>query len=78
MELISIYKKIRLSGRTLNQAGLLSTVTAVYGCRKDIGLTKLSSDNTLYRRVAERQDILPLDKVDLILPEKYSSLIDCL
>ncbi len=78
MELISVYKKLRLSGRTLNQAGLLSRTTPDNSCRKDIGLTKPSLDNILNRRVAERRDILPLDKVDLILPEKYSSLINCL
>ncbi len=66
-----------MSGRTLNQAGLLSRATAGDACRKDIELRKQSSDNSLYRRVAERRHTLPLDTVDLILAEKFPSLIKC-
>jgi len=43
------------SGGTLDQTGLLSTATAR---NKNIGLSKLSPDSTLYHKVAERRDIL--------------------
>jgi hypothetical protein len=36
-------------------AGLLSRAAASNSCRKNIGLSTLSSDSTLYRKVAERQ-----------------------
>jgi hypothetical protein len=35
---------------TLRQAGLLSRVTASNSCKKNIGLSKLSPDSTLYRK----------------------------
>jgi hypothetical protein len=40
-----------LSGGTLRQAGLLSRTIANNSCRKNIGLSKLSPDSTLYRKV---------------------------
>jgi len=59
MWLVSVYGELkRLSERTLSQAGLLSRATASNSCREDIGLTKLSPDSTLYRKVAERRGIL--------------------
>ncbi len=42
----------------LRQAGLLFRVTASNSCRKTIGLSKLSLDRTLYRKVAKRHGIL--------------------
>jgi hypothetical protein len=39
-----------LSGGTLRQVGLLSRATASNSCRKNIGLSKLSPDSTLYRK----------------------------
>ncbi len=49
-----------MSRGTLLQAGLLSGTTASNSCRKNIGLTKLSADSTLYRMVAKRRGILLL------------------
>ncbi len=49
-----------MSGGTLRQAGRLSRATASNNCRKNIGLSKLSSDRTLYRKVAERRSTLLL------------------
>jgi hypothetical protein len=46
-----------LRGGTLRQAGLLSRATASDSWRKNIGLSKLSPDSTLYH-VAERGAIL--------------------
>jgi hypothetical protein len=43
-----------LNERTLCQVGLFSRATASNNCRKDIGLSKLSVDSTLYCKVAER------------------------
>ncbi len=47
-----------MSGGTLRQAGFLSKAAASNSCRKSIGLSKLSPDSTLYRRVIERRVIL--------------------
>ncbi len=49
-----------MSGGTLRQAGLLSRATASNSCRKNIGLTTLSPDSALYRKVAEGRGILLL------------------
>jgi hypothetical protein len=48
------------SGRTLRQVGLLSRATTSNSCRKNIGLSKLSTDSILYLKVAEKRGILPL------------------
>jgi hypothetical protein len=48
----------RLSEGTLYQAGLLSRATASNSCRKNIGLTKLPPNSTLYCEVASRRGIL--------------------
>ncbi len=49
LRLVSVYGEVkRLSGKTLHQVGLLSRATARNSCRKNIGLSKLSSDSTLY------------------------------
>jgi hypothetical protein len=45
-----------LSGGTLRQAGLLSRATASNSCRKNIRLSKLPPDSTLYRKVAKREE----------------------
>jgi hypothetical protein len=56
---VSVYGELKwLSGGTLCQADLLSGATASNSFRKNIGLSKLSPDSTLYRKVAERRDIL--------------------
>ncbi len=59
MWLVSVYRELKwLSGWTICQASLLSRATASNSCRTNIGLLKLFSDSTLYRKVAERWDIL--------------------
>ena len=74
MWLVMVYRELeQLSERTLSQAGLLSRATASNSCREDIGLMKLLSGSTLYRKVAERRGILPssffLDYRDETSPE---------
>ncbi len=49
-----------MSGGTLRQAGLLCRAIASNSYRKNIGLSKLSPDSTLYRKVAETRGILLL------------------
>jgi hypothetical protein len=57
--LVSVYEELKwLSGETLCQAGFLSTATSRNSCRKNIGLSKLSPDSTLCRKV----DILSFTK----------------
>jgi hypothetical protein len=57
--LVSVHGELKwLSGGTLLQAGLLSRATASNSCRKNIGLSKLSPDSTLHRKVAKRRGIL--------------------
>jgi hypothetical protein len=57
--LVNVYGELkRLSGGTLCQTGRLSWSAASNSCRKNIGLSKLSPNSTLYRKVVERQDIL--------------------
>jgi hypothetical protein len=59
MWLVSVYGELkRLGGRTLCQTGLLSRAAASNSCRENIGLSNLSSDSTLYCKVAERRGIL--------------------
>ncbi len=41
---------LRSPGRTLRQAGLLFRVTASNSCSKNIGLSKLFLDSTVYRK----------------------------
>jgi hypothetical protein len=49
--LVSAYGELKwLSGGTLRQGDLLSRATASIGCRKNIGLSKLCPDSTLYRK----------------------------
>jgi hypothetical protein len=48
----------RLSGGTLRQVGLPSRATASNSCRENIGLSELSPDSTLYRKVGETRGIL--------------------
>jgi hypothetical protein len=56
MWLVSVYGELKwLSEGTLRQAGLLSRATASKSCRENIGLSKLSSNSTLYLKVAERR-----------------------
>ena len=43
---------------TLSQTGLLHRATTINSCMNNIGLMKLFSDSTLYRKVAIRQGIL--------------------
>jgi hypothetical protein len=47
-----------LSGETLREASIVSRATDSNRCWKHIGLSKLSPDNTLYQKVAERRGIL--------------------
>jgi hypothetical protein len=57
--LVSVYGELeRLNDGTLRQAGLLSRARASNSCRKNIELSNLSPSSTLYRKVAERRDIL--------------------
>jgi hypothetical protein len=57
--LVSVYGELKaLNGETLRQAGVPSRATARSSCRKNIGLSKLSPDSTLYRKIAERRGIL--------------------
>jgi len=50
-----VYGELKaLNGGTLRQAG----VTARSSFRKNIGLSKLSPDSTLYRKIAERRGII--------------------
>ncbi len=57
--LVGVYEKVkRLNRGILRQAGFLSRATTSNSCRKNIRLTKLSSDRTVYRKVAERRGIL--------------------
>jgi hypothetical protein len=59
LRLVSVYWELKwLSRGTLRQAGLLSGAIASDSCRKNIGLSKLTLDSTLYRKVAERRGIL--------------------
>ena len=61
MWLVMVYGELeQLSERTLSQAGLLSRATASNSYREDIGLMKLLSGSTLYRKVAKRRGILSL------------------
>ncbi len=55
--LVSVHEELKwLSGGTLRQAGLLSRATASNSCRKNIRLSKLPPDSTLYRKVAKREE----------------------
>ncbi len=44
----------------MRQAGLLSRAAASNICRKNIGLSKMSPNSTLYHKVAERRGIVSL------------------
>jgi hypothetical protein len=49
--LVSMHGELKwLSGGTSRQAGLLSRATGSNSCRKNIRLSKLSPDRTLYRK----------------------------
>jgi hypothetical protein len=57
--LVSVHEELKwFSGETLHQAGLLSRARASNSSKNNIGLEKLSSDNTLYHKVAERRGFL--------------------
>jgi hypothetical protein len=59
--LVGVYAELKwLSGRTPRRVDLLSRATAINNFRKDIGLSKLSLDSTLYHKVAEKQGILSI------------------
>jgi hypothetical protein len=70
--LVSVYGDLTwLSGGTLRQASLLFRATDRDSCRKNIELSKLSPDSTLYRKVVERSGILSFFIVMNII-ERYS------
>jgi hypothetical protein len=75
---------LRSPGRTLRQTNLVSRAAASHSCRKNIGFSKLSSDSTLYRKVAERRVILsfflssndPLPRGPWLTPCNVSPTLD--
>ncbi len=57
--LVSVYGEFKwLTRNTLHRADLLYKATASNSCRKNIGLSKLPPDSTVYCKVADRWDIL--------------------
>jgi hypothetical protein len=59
MSLVNVCGELKwLSGGTQYQADLLPRATAKNSCRKNIGLSKLFADSTLYCKLAERFGIL--------------------
>ncbi len=59
----------------LCQADLLFTTTVSNSCKKNIGLSKLSPDSSLYRKVAERWGILLPKRLMKIFVEIYVSRV---
>ncbi len=66
--LVSVYGELKwLSRGNLCQADILSGATASNSCRKNIGLSKLSVDSTLYQKAGFSSSSLPM------FSQRYSS-----